>query len=76
MKRPLRIALLVVALWVPAINSLGLSDDQRRQVRAGEIVVLDILPPGGDARVAQGANAPPHFDRSAVPALVSRRTPA
>jgi len=56
---------LILAVWTPAINSLGLSDDQRRRLTGGEVVILDILPPGRDARTAQGGtaftlvNAPP-----------------
>ncbi|OGK82780.1 MAG: hypothetical protein A2X52_06440 [Candidatus Rokubacteria bacterium GWC2_70_16] len=66
MKRSLPIAaLLILAAWTPSVSSLGLSDDQRRRLEGGEVVVLDILPPGRQAAAAQGGtafslvNAPP-----------------
>ncbi len=58
-------ALLILAVWTPAVNSLGLSDAERRRLEDGEVVVLEILPPGRDGRMAQGGtalslvNAPP-----------------
>ncbi len=54
---PLLVSLLIVTGWPPDVNSLGLSDDARRTLDRGEVVVLDVLPPGGKARAAQGGTA-------------------
>lgn len=54
MKRSLTVAIILLALWAPAANPVGLSDDQWRRLERGEVVVLDLLPPGGLAKGSQG----------------------
>ncbi len=52
--RLLVLPLLTLGLAVssPAANQPSLSAEQRRQLARGEVVVLDVLPPGGDARTS------------------------
>ncbi|MBI2525456.1 MAG: SRPBCC family protein [Candidatus Rokubacteria bacterium] len=66
MKRSLPIAAVLVLLaWTPAASTLAMSEEQRRRLEGGDVVVLDILPPGHQAAAAQGGtafslvNAPP-----------------
>ena len=61
----LAVAILIVAAWTATATPLSLSSDQERRLERGEIVVLDILPPGDHAIKGQGGtaltlvNAPP-----------------
>lgn len=48
-------ALVIVATLTPVANALSLSPEQRARLERGEIVVLDVLPPGGAA--GQGGTA-------------------
>src|SRR5581483_6741381 len=54
--RLLMVPLLTLGLVVssPAANQPSLSAEQRRQLGNGEVVVLDVLPPGGDGRSSMG----------------------
>jgi ribosome-associated toxin RatA of RatAB toxin-antitoxin module len=52
--RALALAVLIVAAWGTAANPLGLSRDHLQRLAVGEIVLLDVLPPGGQGRPAQG----------------------
>lgn len=54
MKRGLAIIALILATWLPAASSSGLSDDQWRRLDRREVVLLDQLPPGGGAKGGQG----------------------
>jgi ribosome-associated toxin RatA of RatAB toxin-antitoxin module len=45
---------LIVAAWVTGANPLGLSPEQLTRLQRGEIVVLDLLPPGGPDKAVQG----------------------
>lgn len=53
----LAVAILIVAAWAATATPLGLSSDQERRLERGEIVVLDILPPGDRAIKGQGGTA-------------------
>lgn len=53
----LAVAILIVAAWAATATPLGLSSDQQRRLERGEIVVLDILPPGDRAIKGQGGTA-------------------
>ena len=44
----------IVAAWSAKANSLGLSPEHLARLQRGEIVVLDILPPGDRSRTMQG----------------------
>lgn len=55
MVRVLIAALAIVATWTAAANPFSLSPEQRERLERGEIVVLDVLPPGGGG--AQGGTA-------------------
>lgn len=48
-------ALVILATWTAAANPFSLSPEQRGRLERGEIVVLDVLPPGGGG--AQGGTA-------------------
>ncbi len=48
---------LILAAWAPQVNSLALSSNQVRQLSQGEVVVLDLLPPGGPPVAVQGGTA-------------------
>ncbi len=52
--RVLLLALLIVAMPVPGAQAVELSTDQQRRLEIGEVVVMDVLPPGGPAKVSQG----------------------
>ena len=52
--RVLLLALLIVAMPVPGAKAVELSTDQRRRLEIGEVVVMDVLPPGGAANASQG----------------------
>jgi ribosome-associated toxin RatA of RatAB toxin-antitoxin module len=47
----------IVTAWAPAVNSLALSDAERKSLERGDVVVLDLLPPGGKPAAAQGGTA-------------------
>ncbi len=49
--------LTILAAWPPQVNSLALSDAEIRQLRRGEVVLLDLLPPGGPKDGGQGGTA-------------------
>jgi len=51
------LSLLIVAAWALPVNPLGLSDQERRSLERGDVIVLDVLPPGGQASVVQGGTA-------------------
>lgn len=53
----LAVAILIVAAWTATATPLGLSSDQERRLERGEIVVLDILPPGDRVIKGQGGTA-------------------
>jgi hypothetical protein len=53
----LLLSFLIVTGWAPAVNSLGLSDAERRALDQGDVIVLEILPPGRPAASAQGGTA-------------------
>ncbi len=55
-RRILLTALVIVATWNGEAKPVGLSSDQQARLEAGEIVVLDVLPPGG-AGSGQGGTA-------------------
>ncbi len=57
MVRVLLAALLIVAVWPMEANPLGLSPEQFQRLEGGEVVVLDVLPPGGNGRTGQGGTA-------------------
>jgi hypothetical protein len=48
------LACLIVAAWRIEANPVGLSPEQVTRLQRGEIVVLDVLPPGRPARAVQG----------------------
>jgi len=48
------LALLIVAMPVPAARAVQLSSDQERRLEGGEVIVIDVLPPGGTAEASQG----------------------
>lgn len=52
--RVLLLALLIVAMPVPGAQAVELSTDQQRRLAIGEVVVMDVLPPGGPAKASQG----------------------
>ncbi len=52
--RVLLLALLIVAMPVPDARAVDLSTDQQRRLEIGEVVVMDVLPPGGAAKAGQG----------------------
>ncbi len=56
-RRTLAVAILIVAGWATTATPLGLSSDQERRLERGEIVVLDILPPGDASIKGQGGTA-------------------
>src|SRR5262249_47922393 len=47
-------SLLIVTTWTPAVNSLGLTRVERESLDRGDVVVLDVLPPGPRLLHAQG----------------------
>src|SRR5215472_1525236 len=49
--------LLIVTTWTPAVNSLGLTHGERESLDRGDVVVLDVLPPGPGSPHAQGGTA-------------------
>ena len=53
----LLVALLIVAGSAAQANPVALSDTQRVRLEHGEIVVLDVLPPGGSLGRGQGGTA-------------------
>ena len=53
----LAVTILIVAAWTATATPLGLSSDQERRLERGEIVVLDILPPGDRVIKGQGGTA-------------------
>jgi len=63
--------LLILAAWTPGVNALGPSDDQRRRLEGGEVVILDILPPGRDAM-----RASPYFRTGEVDTIRAVRARA
>lgn len=52
--RALALAVLIVAAWGTDANPLALSGDHLRRLAVGEIILLDVLPPGGTGKPAQG----------------------
>src|SRR5437867_2970329 len=50
------VALLIVAGSAARANPVGLSDSQLRRLAHGEVVVLDVLPPGGSRDLGQGGS--------------------
>jgi hypothetical protein len=52
--RALLLALVIVAAWRTDANPVGLSTEQRLRLDRGEIVLLDVLPPGGAGKPAAG----------------------
>lgn len=61
MKRWSLLAVLILAAWTSEVNSLGhsraLTDEQRRRLDVGQVVVLETLPPGGGRGAAEGGTA-------------------
>lgn len=58
----MRIAALLLVLLVPAAPlaaaaAPALSLDQQRRLEGGEVIVLDVLPPGGDVKRSHGGTA-------------------
>jgi ribosome-associated toxin RatA of RatAB toxin-antitoxin module len=51
------VALLIVAGAAARANPIGLSDNQLQRLQHGEVVVLDVLPPGGSMRQGRGGTA-------------------
>lgn len=51
------LALLIVTAWVPAAYSLVLSNGERHRLERGDVVVLDVLPPGRAPAAVQGGTA-------------------
>lgn len=51
------VALLIVAGSPALANPVGLSDGELRRLDHGEVVVLDIVPPGGSREPGQGGTA-------------------
>ncbi len=47
----------IVTAWAPPANSLVLSDGQRRRLDRGDVVLLDVLPPGRAPGSVQGGTA-------------------
>jgi ribosome-associated toxin RatA of RatAB toxin-antitoxin module len=57
-RRTLAVLLFLLAAWAsPADPVSRLSDEQEQRLQRGEIVVLNVLPPGGPAKGAQGGTA-------------------
>lgn len=56
-RRALLAALLIVAVWKAPANSVGLSSDQLHRLDRGEVILLDVLPPGGSAESDRGGTA-------------------
>jgi hypothetical protein len=52
--RALFLALAIVAIWASNANPLALSREQLERLQRREIVVLEVLPPGGSGQPAQG----------------------
>ena len=52
--RVLLLALLIAAMPAPGAQAVELSTDQQRRLEIGEVVVMDVLPPGGPAKASQG----------------------
>ncbi len=50
----LLVVLLGVVLPVPGATAVELSSDQQRRLEGGEVVVVNVLPPGGGAKASQG----------------------
>jgi ribosome-associated toxin RatA of RatAB toxin-antitoxin module len=48
---------LLFSLTLPVSAAPDLSSEQHRRLSTGDVIVLDRLPPGGDARRAQGGTA-------------------
>jgi ribosome-associated toxin RatA of RatAB toxin-antitoxin module len=58
----MRIATLCLALFIVAASpqpakAVDLTDDQRRRLEGGEVVVVNVLPPGGSGKPSQGGTA-------------------
>lgn len=53
----LLLALLIVAVWSPVANPLALSSDELRRLDRGEVILLDLLPPGGSGKAGMGGTA-------------------
>jgi hypothetical protein len=51
------LALLVSGAPLVAAGAPALSREQQRRLQGGEVVVLDVLPPGGDVKGSQGGTA-------------------
>lgn len=51
------LAALTAVSWRVQANSVTLSEDQLRRLDRGDVVVLDVLPPGGTGKVDQGGTA-------------------
>src|SRR3989442_979211 len=68
--RALCLALVIVATWPTAAKSLGLSPTQLERLARGEVVLLDVLPPGSSSGPVQGGTAPARVQAS--PAAVWR----
>lgn len=56
-RRVLLVALVIVAGSAAQANPVGLSPNQLWRLEHGEIVVLDVVPPGGGMRPGQGGTA-------------------
>ena len=62
---PLLLAIIVACLPAVVIGRPTLSPSERTRLEAGDVILLDVLPPGGDAGRSQGGtalavvNAPP-----------------
>lgn len=52
--RVVLLAVLIVATVVPGAKALELSTDQEHRLEIGEVVVMNVLPPGGTAKASQG----------------------
>ena len=55
--RGLLATLLIFSTWQAPANAPGLSSDQLQQLDRGEVVLLDVLPPGGAGKPGQGGTA-------------------
>lgn len=56
-RRALLATLLTVAVWPMDANPFSLSEDQLARLDRGEVIVLDVLPPGGSGERGRGGTA-------------------
>ncbi len=65
-RRSLLVALLIVAVWTGPANSFGLAPEQIKRLDRGEVVVLDVVPPGGESGQGGTAMAVTHASPAAM----------